>query len=288
MGTYKKPKEHLHREFLYLNYESILNALSALEAGAVDEIILKTSEAREGGLDAGLSAGPMKAGGSKKRQASMQEELVRTRTWFSGFDAWYRTLKDRDAIGTFDVWDMDVRDAIAVGDTLEFKADIQLSPVHKIFATFMSYASSAGTPGSPFQTNPKEVQEAKKTAKMMEGWMSGRDGRRNLPVYLLPDGRDSPRLVARLDEKFIIGGLDAAEGTFSVVAQVDASLKSGQEESVIRIIRDVPPTPKEVEVIIEAMTHFIEPSKELGVELQTEDLMFTYPTIFLRPIAIYK
>lgn len=288
MGSYKKPKQHLHHEFLYLNYETILNALSALEAGAVDEIILKTSEARDGGLEAGVSVGPAKAGGSKRRQASIQEELVRTRTWFSGFDGWYRTLKDRDAIGTFDVWDMEVRDAVAVGDTLEFKADIRLSPIHKLLATFLSYASSAGTPGSVFTVTPRELQEARKTAKMMEGWMSGRDGRRNLPVYLLPDGRGAPRIVARLDDKFIIGGLDAAEGTFTVVAQVDAVLRPGQEESVIRVIRDVPPTPKEVEVIIEAMSHFIKPAQELGVDLQPDDLMFAYPTVVVRPIAIYK
>lgn len=288
MGSYNKPKQHLHHEFLYLNHETILNALSALEAGAVDEIILKTSEAREGGLDAGLTAGPVKAGGSKKRHASIQEELVRTRTSFSGFDAWYRILKERDAIGTFDTWDMDVRNAVAVGDTIEFKGDLQLSPVHKVLATFASFAASAGTPGSPFTATPKEIQEMKKTAKMMESWMAGRDGRRNLPVYLLPDGQAHPRIVARLDEKFIVGGLDAVEGTFTIIAQVDSILRSSQQESVIRVIRDVPPTPKEVEVIIEAMSNFIEPSSELGVEMGLDDLMFTDPTMVVRPIAVYK
>lgn len=288
MGTYNRPKEHLHHEFLYLNHESILNALSALEAGAVDEIILKTSEAREGGLEAGLKAGPAKAGAGKKRQASIQEELVRTRTWFSGFDAWQRTLKEHEAIGSFDLWDADVRNDLGIGDTLKFTADVRLSPIHKVLATFTSFASAAGTPNSPFPANPKEVQEYKKTAKMMETWMSGRDGRRNIPVYLLPAGAERPRIVARLDEKFIIGGLDAAEGTFTVVAQVDALLRPGQEESVIRIIRDVPPTPKEVETITEALTNFIGPSKELGVEMLAEDLTFTHPTVVMRPIAIYK
>lgn len=121
--------------------------------------------------------------------------------------------------------------------------------------------------------------------------MSGRDGRRNIPVYLLPGGVDSPRIVARLDEKFVIGGLDWAEGTFTVVAQVDALLRPGQEESVIRVIRDVPPTPKEVETITEAMSHFVEPSKEsaqLGVEMLPSDLTFSHPTVVVRPIAIYK
>lgn len=213
---------------------------------------------------------------------------MRRRTWFSGFDAWYRALKEHEAIGTFDQWDIEVINELAVGDTVEFQADILLSPVHKVLATFMSYVSAAGTPGSPFTAAPKEMQEAKKIAKAMEGWMSGRDGRRNLPVYLLPGHQPTPRIVARLDEKYIIGGLDAVEGTFTIVAQVDSILKEEQEESVIRIIRDVPPTPKEVEVIIEAMSHFIEPSRQLGVEMSSSDMMFTHPTVLMRPIAIYK
>ena len=118
--------------------------------------------------------------------------------------------------------------------------------------------------------------------------MAGPAGRRNLPVYLLPGGVDKPRVVARLDEKFIIGGLDSAEASFRVVAQVDVILRPGQQESLIRVIRDVPPTPKEVETITEAMSHFVEPSKELGVEMLAEDLTFSHPAGLVRPIAIYK
>jgi len=73
MGSYKKPKLQLHHEFAYLNHDTVINALSAFEAGKVDEIILKASEAREGGLDASIGVGPVKGGGSKKRQATIQE-----------------------------------------------------------------------------------------------------------------------------------------------------------------------------------------------------------------------
>ena len=48
----------------------------------------KVNEAREGGFEAGLAAGPVKGGGGKKRTAKIEEELVKTRTWFSAFDAW--------------------------------------------------------------------------------------------------------------------------------------------------------------------------------------------------------
>jgi hypothetical protein len=85
MSGYRAPKTRLHREFLYLNHDTILNSLSALEAGKVDEIIQKVSQAKEGGLEGSVRAGPVKGGGGRKKIASIEEELVKTRTWFSAF-----------------------------------------------------------------------------------------------------------------------------------------------------------------------------------------------------------
>lgn len=91
MAGYRPPKKRLHREFLYLNHDTVLNSLSALEAGKVDEIIQKVVEAKEGGIEATLGTGPVRGGGGKKKRASIEEELVKTRTWFSAFDAGTRT-----------------------------------------------------------------------------------------------------------------------------------------------------------------------------------------------------
>ena len=82
MTGYRAPKKRLHREFLYLNHDTILNSLSALEAGKVDEIIQKVIEAKEGGFEGSVGAGPVKGDGGKKKKASIEEELVKTRTWF--------------------------------------------------------------------------------------------------------------------------------------------------------------------------------------------------------------
>jgi hypothetical protein len=70
--------------------------------------------------------------------------------------------------------------------------------------------------------------------------------------------------------------------------QVAALLSGDQVESAIRIIRDVPPTQTEVMVINEAMTHFIEPGPELGVEIDASDINIPAPAVVLRPIAIYQ
>jgi hypothetical protein len=50
----------------------------------------------------------------------------------------------------------------------------------------------------------------------------------------------------------------------------------------------VPPTQKELETINEAMTHFLEPAKELGVDMDASDITIPSPAVVFRPIAIYQ
>lgn len=288
MSGYRPPKHRLHREFLYLNHDTVLNSLSAVEAGKVDEIIQKVIEAREGGFDASLAAGPLKGRGGKKKQASIEEELVKTRTWFSAFDAWHSYLTHAEAIGTFDSWGMDVRDALTIGDTLEFSAELVLSPVHKVLRTFLSFAENAGRTDHAFSQKGAELAETKQTARMMIGWMGGRDKPTHLPMYLRPGGVAEPRIVAGLQDAYVIGGHENIEGTFTVVGQVTGLLSGDQVESTIRIIRDVPPTQAEVTVINEAMANFIEPGRELGVEIDLSDITIPAPAVMLRPIAIFQ
>jgi hypothetical protein len=245
-------------------------------------------EAREGGLEAGLGVGHVKAGGSKKKAASIEEQLVKKRTWFSAFDAWYRHMADTEAIGTFDVWGPEVRDQLQVGDTLEFTADLVLSPVHKVLRTFISYAESAAKPGSVFQLKGQQLTETKQIAAMMTNWMGGRDKPTHLPMYMRPGGVAEPRIVAGLQDAYVIGGHDNVEGTNTVVGQVSGLLVGDQVESTIRIIRDVPPTQMEVATINEAMANFIEPARELGVEIDPTDINIPAPAVLLRPIAIFQ
>jgi hypothetical protein len=273
---------------LYLNHDTVLNSLSALEAGEVDEIIRKVVEAKEGGLEASVGTGPVRGGGGKKKKATIEEELVKTRTWFSAFEAWHTYLTESEAIGTFDAWDSDVRAALSVGDTLEFTAQLVLSPVHKLFRTFLAFASSAAKPNNPFSQKGAELQETKQSARLITSWMGGRDKPTHLPMYLRPGGVAEPRIVAGLQDAYLIGGPEDVEGTFTVVGQVTALLAGDDVESTIRIIRDVPPTQSEVDTINEAMTGFIEPARELGVEIDASDIAIPAPAVILRPIAIYQ
>ena len=291
MGKYEAPKKRLHRDFVYLDHESVLNSLSAFEAGHVDEIIEKTTEATDKAAEGSLKLGLAKAGGSRKRESQLQEELVRKRTWFSAFEAWYRTLREEQAIGSFDEWDLEVRNGLRVGDTLEFRAQVRLSPLHLLFATFLSYAKLAGPSAPVFKTTASQASETRAATRMMEEWTKGPGGSRSSMLYFVPsvaaDG--APRIVGRVAEEYLLRGMGELDGVFTVVAQVEAVLGVGQELSAIRVIRDAPPTPLETRTIVEAMSNFKGGSSDaMGVHVDDDDITFRQPTVVVRPIAIFR
>ena len=97
-----------HRGFVYLDNDIVINSLSALESGKVDEVVEKINLAQERGLTVGLKAGTSAAGAEARsgqsNTESLQAEVIRRRTRFSIFELWYEALKSRDALGRFSGW----------------------------------------------------------------------------------------------------------------------------------------------------------------------------------------
>lgn len=288
MGSYNRPKKQLHREFIYLDYDKVLNSLSAFEAGKVDEIIHKVSEAREGGVSAELNVKLAKGGGGKKRQSSVEDNLVKTRTWFSAFDSWYNFLKNEEAFGTFSNWDVDVRNELAVGDTVNFRAQLVISPLHKLLRTFLSFAEEAGRQGSAFQQRGSELVETKKNARLITTWMGKKDDPTHLPMYVKPMGVEHPRVVTRLEDRYIIASGDQVEGEFQVVGQINALLEGGDVWPAIRMLNDVPPTNLEIETVANAMDNFVDIGSTFGVKLNADDVNVPAPAVVINPIAVFR
>ncbi|WP_436837020.1 DUF6414 family protein [Micromonospora tulbaghiae] len=252
--------------------------------GRIDEIVEKTTEASEGSIDGGIGIKGTRVGGAKKKQGSIQEELVKTRTRFSSFESWFRRLKEEGALGTFDEWDMEVRDEVSVGDTLHFSADVSVSPLFKLVTAYSSFAKAP----QQFGLKQQELANIKRTAQMMESWISGSDGSRSVAVYLRANSTGRPRIVARLSSDYLVSGLANIEERYQVVAQVRSILSPRHQESLVRVLKDAPPVPIEVSTVTEAMKHMQEGAAHLHVPFEDEDLSFTHPDVIVHPIAIFK
>lgn len=288
MSAYKKPKKQVHRDFLYLDDSAIVNALSAMESGKVDEIIEQSQTVKDGIVEGGLGYGPAKISAKKGRSSDVTANLVRTRTAFSAFEAWYQFLRGQDGLGELTGWDAQTRDELEVGDTLEVKARVEFAPIHKVFAVFTSYVDSANKPDSFVAIKTAELAGLKKVATQARGMIKGADGATSSLVYIRPLGVEYPLMVGTLSDDHFVGDKANMDGQYKVVLQVAAMLDQSDRLPAIRAMSDAPRTDAEVERVAEALDGLVATAAQLGVRIGEEDKLFTHPTVMTRPLAIYR
>lgn len=167
MPLYKKPEASLHRDFFYLNDEVAINSLSALESGKVDEIVSRTTTAREGGFsgEIRIPVADVGMGASKKASAEIEEEMVRTRTRFSVFDAWYQLMLEKKAVGVFNGWGDGALDEVSPGETIEFRAELSQGPLQTVLRLYLWFADQAAQDGNIFSQRGEERKTTIKAAK---------------------------------------------------------------------------------------------------------------------------
>lgn len=289
MAVYKAPKERLHRDFFYLNDEVAINSLSALESGKVDEIVSRTTTAREGGFsgEVKIPVADIGLGGSRKASSEIEEEMVRTRTRFSVFDAWYRLMHEKKAVGTFDGWGEDALVGVEPGDTVEFRAQLSQGPLQTVLRLFLWFADQAARDGNMFSQKGDERKTTILSAKNVRQLLGDSESDDEVPLLATPSGDTGPAVLLTVSRKWLIGRLGQLGGSFGIVGQVVQIVDAGDEYPVIRLTKDVAPTPLEIDTLKSAVEPFVEPAKGLGVDVEASETVVKGPVLVIKPIAIY-
>lgn len=291
LAAYKKPSKRLHRDFFYLNDEVAINSLSALESGKVDEIVSRTTTAREGGFSGEVKIPLADVGisGGKKASSEIEEEMVRTRTRFSVFDAWYQLLHDKKAVGSFDGWGEEALDGVEPGDTIEFRAQLSQGPLQTVLRLFLWFADQAAKDGNLFSQKSdqrKSTVAASRNIRQILGDTS--EENEEIPLLAVPDGLAGPTVLLSVSRKWLIGRMGQLGGKFGIVGQVVQIIDAGDEYPVLRLTKDVSPTPLEINTLKDAVAHFVEPAEALGVIVEAEESVVRGPVLVIKPIAIYR
>jgi len=289
LGVYERPKKRVHRGFVYLDDETVVNSLSAIESGKIDEVVGKANSAREGGISGGFkgNVGPVGANleGGKKSHSSYEEEVVRTRTRISIFEAWYQEMKERQAIGLFGGWGDDALDDVQAGDTVEIVGDLSIVPIQVLVRLFYWFADQAMDQNSMFAQKGDQLKETKTSVKNMRTIFSGSD---EILGRLTPRGDEGPAVITNLRPEWMISALGRLEGTYTVIAQVEQVLEEDDSWPTVRLTTDVPVTPLEKSTFASAVANFVEPAKALGIEISEADAAVQGPALLLRPVAIFR
>ncbi|MGP9489212.1 DUF6414 family protein [Glutamicibacter sp. AOP12-B1-11] len=291
MAIYQSPKNRLHRDFFYLNDEVAINSLSALESGKVDEIVSRTTTAREGGFsgEVKIPVVDLGVGASKKASSEIEEEMVRTRTRFSIFDAWYQLLHEKKAVGAFDGWGEGALEGVEPGDTIEFRAELSQGPLQTVLRLFLWFADQATRDGNLFSQKGEERKTTANSSKSIRQLLGdASDDDDEVPLLATPVGQPGPSVLLSVSKKWLIGRMGQLGGTFGIVGQVVQIVEAGEEYPVLRLTKDVSPTPLEIDTLKDAVQHFVEPAKGLGVEVEASESVVQGPVLVIKPIAIYR
>jgi hypothetical protein len=224
--------------------------------------------------------------GSKKSIANLEEEVVRTRTRFSVFELWYQNLIQAKSIGTFSDWGPHALADVTSGDTIEFKAELELSPLQALFRLFSWFSRQAQTQGSPFSQKGEELKATKTSERIMQAILG--DSLTEIVAVASPVGEAGPSIGMALSDEWMIGRIGRLAGEYTIIAQVDQILNEDQELPTLRLTNDSPPTPLELNILREIVEGFIEPAREMGVEVTTAEAAITGPALWVTPIAIYR
>lgn len=289
MAIYQKPSKKIHRGFAYLDDETVINSLSAVESGKIDEVVAKVNSAREGGFGGGVGIQGAKVEGAKKSTSAFEEEMVRTRTRFSVFELWYQSLIEGKALGHFKGWGPDALAEVKPGDTLEFRAVLEAAPIQTLLRMYLWYVDKAKSQGHVFSMKGealKELKDTEKTVRMVLGEHAN-DEDEEIIVLARPLGDPGPTVAMPIKKRWVIGSFGRFGGEYSVVAQVERLIGENEEIPAHRLTQEVAATPLEIEVLKEALAAFESPAQAFG--LSTADAAtIRGPALWLEPIAIFR
>ena len=287
MPSYRRPEKKVHRGFVYLDDDLVTNSLSAQEAGKIDEVVAKINSARAGGWGGGFGAYGAKLEGEKKSSSSVEEELVRIRTRFSVFEAWYQNLKSEKALGTFDGWGPTVLQEVESGHVVEFNASLSLTPMDTLFRLYLWFMSKAKESGNVFSLPSDKLKEAKASERTLRMVM-GEGPEVDFLVIAAPPSETPAPVVMNLKARSVIGNPGDLAGSYTIVGQVEQVLAEDDTYPAVRLTRDAPPTALEIQTLKDFYSHFDEPAAAFGLTVTKDDATIKGPALLLTPIAIFR
>jgi ribosomal protein L12E/L44/L45/RPP1/RPP2 len=286
-SRFQKPSSRVFRSYVYLNGDEVLNALSALEGGDIDEVLTRMGEEGGGEVGGELDLKVAKGRAGKRRARRYEEEIRKKRTEHSATTALLKRLHDEDAIGVLEGdYDEGVYRELEEHMLIQLVAELHIHPLHQVIAAAREFAQAAATFGVP----RADVAQVNQVATMLEGLTKGGKSETNA-VLAYARGAATPseyRLVLPVPTRNLLVPLDEFAGRATIVGQVDRILTSGDEMHVVRLLKNAPVLPVEREGLLEALPNLASAFSELGVDMTVDDLVLKAPAVVLKPICIYK
>jgi hypothetical protein len=292
MSEFKKPKKGLYRRYLFIDGNEAINSLSALEGGAIEQILSRSAQEdnRDRGLAGQLGAGPAKLSAKRggKNLQRYEEEVFRKRTEHSAISLLLQKLHDKEEIGVISEITPEVYAEIDEDELYEFRARIRLHPLHELVPIMQSWVEA----GEGFGMPKNQLKDFTKMATEMERAFHGRDkSKKILAVFAeMENAPHDHKIVLPIRRENLRVPLDEFSGEATFIAQVERKLNEGDQLPAARIVRNTPVLPVERDTMVKLVPTFqsLPGGEDMGIKITDEDVLLRKPALIMRPLCIYK
>ncbi len=280
---FKAAKTEALRSFVVLDSEAVLSGLSALDGGAVDEILTRTIEDNASTVGGHVGGRGAKAQAGKNRGRKVEEELLRRRTEHSAAAALIDRLSDMEAVGEVDgALDEDVAGVLTPGDTIRVRGEIAVHPLHQVDAMLRSFLEAA-----PHFDQQETARDLRRSLPMWEAMVgSGKSAR--ILFDLMTASPQIPRVVVPVKRSALQVEVADVAGYGTILAKVDRIVAPGEHVLALRVLQNAPISEMERSAVEEAAVGMIDGFRDLGVACTREDVVMAGPLLMLRPICIWR
>lgn len=286
-GSFTKPASKIYRRFLYLDGEEVINSLSGLEGGDIDEILTQTSTDDVGGSDIGVDLKAVKGRRAKQARRGLIEAVRQKRTLHSAATSFLDKLHERNAIGiVHGEYTPEVYEQFEDRMLVELEANVRLHPLHQALAATRELTRAASAFGAE-KANINELREIEEVIRLVaHGSSKSEDA---VLVFIGTDSTpDEYRIVARLEQRNVLVNLNDLGGTATVVGQIAKRLRHDDEIQVVRVLKNAPLLEFERETLAEAIPELVGALSLLGIETSIDDFILRRPAVMLKPLWIFR
>lgn len=281
---YAPAKSEVLRTFVVLESAAIFSGLSALDGGAVDEILTHVTEDRGSELEGQLGVSSAKGKGGRRKKRTVQEELRRKRTEHSAAASLIDRLSAAEAIGEVDgEVDEEVAAALTPGHTVRLQGRMVLHPLHEADAMLRSFLKAAPAYGE--EAAAKELR--REVLPLWEAMVGSGDSAIVL-FDLVTRSPQVPRVLMPVKRSALEVTPSDAQGFVTVLAKADEVLGPDDETLAIRVLQNAPVSKLERSAVEEAAVDIVEGLGEMGVTCTREDLIMRGPSVVLKPLCIWR
>jgi hypothetical protein len=290
-----------YARFLLIDEDDVINSMSALEGGKIDEILTKTREVRSKGVSAGMgthlpTVGDARIKATDSQAGEYEEEVLRKRTVHSATVALLDALHEEEDIHRIQAnYGPEAYEQLQENMLLEVRAKIRVHPLHQAVSVLQRWAvfgNSLDLAEDPEDYADFDTDEFADFATKIEERFQDKDQREQVLLVFLETENASReyRLIVPIKKDHLLVPLDEFAGMATFVVQVEHILDEDEQVLAGRLNRNYPDVPPEIELArkTRSILENLFEKQRIGLKIDEKDVVLRKPSVVLRPICIYK